>query len=454
MKRSILIIDDENLYREDLAVLLRRAGFEVFTACDAKSGLEVSQNKRPDIVLCDLSLPDRSGVDILTELRSVGPDTPVIMITAYGDIDSVLGAFRLGAVDYLLKPVSQDELMRKVGAIDQHLKLQDEVSRLRQIVNQRHKMDALIGESPSLRSVRDLIRRVASADSPVLITGESGTGKEIVAREIHRRSTRSDAPFLALNCGAIPDQLLESELFGHTRGAFTGATDSRKGFFELAGEGTLLLDEIGDMPSNLQAKLLRALEQKEFFRVGSSEAMPLKARILSSTNRDLPQLIEDQSFREDLLYRINIIEINVVPLRERIEDIPLLVDFFLRRLGEEMGRSAYRMSRESMDAFMSYNWPGNVRQLKNAIERALILSRSDTLEPSDFPQEICNKSNTSGTGALFDIENIRIATHRFEIAFIENMIRKCEGNRELAAQHMGINPSTLYRKLSEADAVD
>ena len=410
MKRSILIIDDEDLFREDLAVLLRRAGYEVFTACDAKSGLDVSQNKRPDIVLCDLSLPDRSGVDILSELRSVGPDTPVIMITAYGDMDTALGAFRMGAVDYLLKPVSQDELMRKIGGIDQHLKLQEEVARLRQIINQRQEMNALVGESPSLRTVKDLIRRVASADSPVLITGESGTGKEIVAREIHRRSARSDAPFLALNCGAIPDQLLESELF--------------------------------------------ALEQKEFFRVGSSEAIPLKARILSSTNRNLPQLIEDKSFREDLLYRINIIEINVVPLRERIEDIPLLVDFFLRRLGEEMGRSAYRMSRESMDAFMSYNWPGNVRQLKNAIERALILSQSDTLEPSDFPQEICNKSNISETGALFDIENIRIATQRFERAFIENMIRKCEGNRELAAQHMGINPSTLYRKLSEADDKD
>jgi len=449
MKRSILIIDDEALFREDLAILLRRAGYDVFTACDAGSGVEESRRLRPDIVLCDLSLPDRSGLEIIGELRTVGPDTAVIMITAFGDMDSALSAFRFGAVDYLLKPVSRDELMRKINGIDQHMKLQEEVSRLRQIINQREKMDPLIGESRSMKSVKEYIRRVAPVDSSVLITGESGTGKEIVAREVHRQSQRSDAPFLALNCGAIPDQLLESELFGHTRGAFTGATDSRKGFFELAGEGTLLLDEIGDMPSSLQAKLLRALEQKEFFPVGSSVALPLCARILSSTNRNLAQLIEQNIFREDLLYRINIIEITVVPLRERLEDIPLLVDFLLQRMSSELRRSAYRVDREVLDAFMRYQWPGNVRQLKNVIERALILGQSDTLKLCDFPPEICGESGASGVGGLFNTNDLREATLGFQKTFIENIIRKCDGNREDAAKCMGINPSTLYRKLSE-----
>jgi DNA-binding NtrC family response regulator len=449
-KSQVLIIDDEDLFREDLATMLRRAGYTCHTAEDAAQGIQLSKEYHPEIILSDIVLPDRLGTEIIGELRAASPGVAIIMLTAYGDLESALEAFRMGSVDYLLKPVSKDELMNKIGRIDEQMRLSQEVSRLRKIVYEDAQSKSFVGKSPSVSAVRDFIRRVATVDSPILITGESGTGKEVVAREVHKHGNRSKDPFLAINCGAIPDQLLESELFGHVKGAFTGATESKMGFFELAGEGTLLLDEIGDMPLSLQTKLLRALEEKEFFKVGSTRPIPLRARIISSTNRDLSKLIVEKAFRDDLFYRINVVEIHVPPLRSRKEDISLLVEFFLKKLCNELGRPEVQLNDRALSACMNYDWPGNVRQLRNVLERALILGSDTDLNLTDLPPEIRGKEEAVKYDS-FEKENLKDATKRFERQFIQTVIDKCGGNRDKAAERMGVNPSTLYRKLKELD---
>lgn len=450
MKHSqILIIDDEDLFREDLAVMLRREGYRCHTAENAERGIKTATEIHPDIILSDIAMPDRLGTEIIGDLQAVSPMAAIIMITAFGNLESAIDAFRLGATDYLLKPLSKDELLNKISRLEEHLQLRDEVFRLRAIVRDRQKSDSLFWKSPPMLTVKDYVTRVAEVDSTVLITGESGSGKEVVAREIHRLSSRSKAPFLAINCSAIPDQLLESELFGHKKGAFTGAIESRIGFFEMAKDGTLLLDEIGEMPLNLQTKLLRTLEQKEFYQVGSTQPTTLKARIISSTNRDLSKLVADKIFREDLFYRLNIVEIHVPPLRDRREDIPFLVDFFLHQLCREFGREKTKLSPSALESFTRYDWPGNVRQLRNVLERTLILSPNEELQISDFPKEISGNIGSSADLDSNQFDNLREATLNFEKKFIKNMIQKCGGNREKAAKKMGINPSTLYRKLSE-----
>jgi two-component system response regulator HydG len=450
---KILIIDDEEMFREDLAIMLRRAGYHCDTAENAEQGIKAAQEASPDIILSDIVMPDKLGTEILPDLQAASPGVAIIMLTAFGDLESALQAFRLGAVDYLLKPISRDELLKKIGRLDEQLRLTQEVSRLRKIISGSDETQNLIGDSPSMVAVKDQIERVAGVDTLVLITGESGTGKEVVAKELHRMSERSEAPFLAINCGAIPDQLLESELFGHVKGAFTGATAARMGFFELAGEGTLLLDEIGDMPLNLQTKLLRALEEKEFYRVGSTQAIPLKARVVSSTNRILNDMVAAKTFREDLFYRINVFEIKVPPLRERKEDIPKLVDFFIKSLNEDLKRNKKGMSTEAFSACMNYAWPGNIRQLKNILERAIILSREEWIQLKDLPPEI-HGPGRDGEEFTMDTDDIRQATHAFEKKFIERIIQKCGGNREQAAEKMGINPSTLYRKMKDIGLMD
>jgi DNA-binding NtrC family response regulator len=450
---KILIIDDEEMFREDLAIMLRRAGYHCDTAENAEQGIKAAQEASPDIILSDIVMPDKLGTEILPDLQAASPGVAIIMLTAFGDLESALQAFRLGAVDYLLKPISRDELLKKIGRLDEQLRLTQEVSRLRKIISGSDETQNLIGDSPSMVAVKDQIERVAGVDTLVLITGESGTGKEVVAKELHRMSERSEAPFLAINCGAIPDQLLESELFGHVKGAFTGATAARMGFFELAGEGTLLLDEIGDMPLNLQTKLLRALEEKEFYRVGSTQAIPLKARVVSSTNRILDDMVAAKTFREDLFYRINVFEIKVPPLRERKEDIPKLVDFFIKSLNEDLKRNKKGMSKEAFSSCMNYAWPGNIRQLKNILERAIILSREEWIQLKDLPPEI-HGPGRDGEEFTMDTDDIRQATHAFEKKFIERIIQKCGGNREQAAEKMGINPSTLYRKMKDIGLMD
>lgn len=429
--------------------MLRRDGYECDTAENAKKGLEAAREHLPDIILSDIVMPDRLGTEIIADLQAASPGVAIIMLTAFGDLESALQAFRQGAVDYLLKPVSREELLEKIGRLDKQRRLTQEVTQLRQIVSKRGPDEAIIGESPLMLAVKDQLERIATVNTTLLISGESGVGKEVVARELHQLSDRSEAPFLAINCGAIPDQLLESELFGHVKGAFTGASTERIGFFELAGDGTLLLDEIGDMPLNLQTKLLRALEQREFYRVGSSRASPLKARILSSTNRDLSRMIADKSFREDLYYRLNVIEISVPPLRERREDIPRLADYFLTQLSNDLSRIKLTLSKEALSACMGYDWPGNVRQLKNVLERAVILSQDSWIQVEDLPPETQGKDSINDIVSDIKSDELRVATKQFERQFIESIIRQCDGNREQAAERMNINPSTLYRKLAE-----
>ena len=442
---KILIIDDEDLFREDFATLLRHYGYCCNTASNAKDGVSSAKKLFPDIIFCDIVMPDKSGIEILDELITSCPECSIIIITAYGKLETAVEAFRKGAVDYILKPIVKEVVLQKLNNLVSHKSLNQEVKYLRRMLSQEQGKDTMVGESQAMRKVMELVQNVASSNSTVLIRGESGTGKELVAREIYANSENRENPFIAINCASIPEQLLESELFGHVRGAFTDAVSDRKGYFELAGNGTILLDEIGDMPINLQGKLLRVLEEKEFVRVGDTELLRLNARILASTNKQLRELVESGVFRDDLYYRLNVIEIYVPSLKERRDDIPLLVDHFVKKYNSELKRQCVGLDNEAMSIFLSYAWPGNIRQLRNVIERAMILNRdNEYISISDLSDELTGNYSSMKAG-----ENLKDAVKVFETEYIRRVLTACNGNKEEAARRLGINPSTLYRKMPE-----
>ncbi len=450
MKIKILIIDDEDLFREDLALLLKRKGFACRTASSAESGLEAVGEFLPDVVLSDIVMPGKSGIELLSDIHLIHPECAVIIMTAFGTMDTAIDAFRKGAVDYLLKPPVMDDLLNKIKRIMQHKELLEEIKYLRREVAEDVESLSLVGQSAPMKQVLQLIKKVAPKSSTVLVSGESGTGKEVVARAIHEFSGNSEAPFIALNCAGFQESLLESELFGHEKGAFTGAVKEKTGFFEAAGKGTLFLDEISEMPMALQSKLLRVLEQREFYRVGGTTAMSVQARIIAATNKDLKKCVDTETFREDLYYRIAVFEINLPPLRERIADIPLLVDYFIRKFNKEMKTKYLGATPAAIQALMSYRWPGNIRELRNLIERAMILCDSHTITPDGLPPQITKTE----TGFSIDTENLKEATHAFEKNFIQKVLIDSKWNKEAAARRMGINPSTLYRKMAELDIKD
>jgi len=375
----VLVVDDEPAQLELVAGFLRKHGFEVLEAGDGRSALEQFRKAPFDLILTDQKMPGLSGLALLEAARGITPEVAVIVLTAYGTIETAVAAIKAGATDYLTKPLNLDELLHRINQVSERQRLATENRELREALRERHRVEGIIGESGRMQEVLSLVRRVAPTDTTVLIRGESGTGKELIAKAIHYASPRAAGPLVRVNCAALPESLLEAELFGHEKGAFTGAVASRKGRFELADGGSLFLDEIGDLPSHLQVKLLRVLQEREFERLGSSRPIPVNVRLLAATHRDLEAFIRDGRFRDDLYYRVNVVTLTVPPLRERREDIPPLIDHFLEKVSRRDGKAITGLTREAREALLRYDYPGNVRELENLVERAVVLSRDDVI---------------------------------------------------------------------------
>ncbi len=443
MAVKILIIDDEELFREDLATILSRKGYDCKTAANAEEGLKLVTEFLPEIILSDIVMPDKNGIDLLNDILQVHPEASVIMMTAFGTLDTAINAFRKGAVDYILKPLVIEDVLNKISRLSEQKKLIREIKYLRRETSEDIKSITIVSKSDLMKQIIDLIKKVAPKKSTVLISGESGTGKELVAKAIHEYSEKKDEPFIAINCSGFQESLLESELFGHVKGAFTGAVKDKEGFFETAGDGTIFLDEISETPISLQSKLLRVLEQREFYRVGGTKIYPMNARIIAATNQDLKSHVEKESFRVDLFYRIAVFEIDLPPLRERTADIPLLAEYFIRKFNDEMKTKYRGVSPEVMQIFLSYNWPGNIRELRNVIERAMILSDGNIILPQSLPTQM-----KSIIPVDLKSKDLKGAVQSFEGTFIKQVLVECKWNKEETARQLNINPSTLYRKMS------
>ena len=452
---TILIVDDEPNYQIVLSEILKDEGYEVFTANSGLAGLPIVYSTDLDLVLSDMKMPGMDGIAFLEKIKEYNKELPVILITAYAEVEKAVEAMRLGAFTYLAKPFSNQQLLASVRKAIEHYGLIREIRRLRDEATPRSGFGGMIGKSPAIRAVYQLIEKVAPTPSSVLITGESGTGKELVARAIHNHSPRKDAPFISVNCAALSEHLLESELFGHERGAFTDAVTMRKGRFELADTGTLFLDEVGEMPPQLQAKLLRVLQDKSFERVGGNTTLHVDVRILAATNKDLKDEVDKGHFREDLYYRLNVIHIHLAPLRERVDDIPALVSHFLEKNSRSLGRPL-DISPEALRLLISLPWEGNVRELENTIERAAILCNSDRIEPEDVQPDSSQLVNAHewSTGLelnQFIPDNLSLAEVLNGIE--ERLVRKALDDtghvQARAAEQLGITKSLLQYKMKK-----
>ena len=446
-KPSVLVIDDESGILDTLRILLRNEGFEVTTAQGGKAGLEQIRNGAHDIVLTDVRMPQVSGIDILTAAREQDAMTPVILMTAQASLQSAIQAVNSGAFYYIQKPFSNDELVAILRRACEFRAIRVENKQLRQEIRRRERggVSRPIGKSKRFLEMLKLAEHVAPTDSTVLIQGESGTGKEVVAHYIHELSQRSEGPFLSINCGALPESLLESELFGHVKGSFTGAVRDKQGLFAAARGGTFFLDEVGEMPPSLQIKLLRVLQEREVIPVGSTEAIPVDVRIIAATNRELEEEIRRGSFRSDLFYRLNVIALDLPPLRERRDDLLLLVEWFLQGMANQSGTEPKALSSEALDAVMVYDWPGNVRELENALEHSVVLTRGNLIEPQHLPERITRRRKEP---LVADRSYKNPALDVIERAYIMWVLQAEGGNKTRAAEVLGIDPSTLYRKLS------
>lgn len=393
----ILVIDDDVVVRDVLNTYLTNGGHEVVLASNGREGLDIAKEENLDLIITDLIMPQINGIEVLKELSLMNNTVPVIVITAYGTVQNAVEAMKLGAIDYITKPFNLEEFGIVINRAISISRLQKENLLLKKQLKKKYRFEGLVGDSPAMQKLYEMIEKIADTESTVLITGESGTGKEMIAKTIHYSSSRSEAPFIPVNCAAIPKDLLESELFGHEKGAFTGALNTRIGRFELANKGTLFLDEVGELAPHLQVKLLRVLQEREFERVGGLKTIKVDVRILAATNRDLEKAVKEGRFREDLFYRLNVIPLTIPPLRERKEDIPLLLDHFTHEFARKRKRQPLRFSKGAMDALLSYDWPGNVRELRNLVERLTILVNSDVVEVSDLPEKFHNQPILSGS---------------------------------------------------------
>ena len=448
MARSqILVIDDEPLMGDYVQEALVRAGHDVDVCTSGATGLELMQKNSYDVLVTDLRMEPMDGIQVLQRARKESPGTHCIIMTAYATVETAIAALKEGAVDYVMKPCTPDALELAVARVLQREQLARENRYLRAEVTERYDFDRMVGESPAISCVYENIRRVADSRATVLIRGESGTGKELVARALHYKSSRRDMPFIKVNCAALSAGLLESELFGHEKGAFTGALERKIGRFELADNGTLLLDEVSEISPELQPKLLRALQEREFERVGGNRAIQVDTRIICTTNRDLERAMAEGRFREDLFFRLNVVPIYLPPLRERREDIPALMEFFLRRFASENARSVRGFSPEATRLFMEYDWPGNVRELQNAVERAVVLSTESILGPEHFALGAGAPLAKSDGNAV----SVRIGTTvgEMEKTLILRTLERCAQNRTRAADVLGISVRTLRNKLKE-----
>jgi len=445
---SILIIDDEQTQREVLKGYLDKKGYRTFTASSGNEGISFAKEEQIDIILSDFKMPDKTGLEVLEEVKKINPEISFVLMTAYGTIENAVKAMRLGAYDYLTKPLDLDELELLLEKIIENKNLKSEVNLLKQQLQEKFKIDSFISSSPKMQEVLSVASRAAESKATVLITGESGTGKEVLAKSIHYISQRKDNPFIAVNIPALPESLLESELFGHEKGAFTGADKFRTGRFELANKGTIFLDEIGDIPLNLQVKLLRVLQEHQIERLGSNESIDIDVRVIAATHQNLEQKIKDGTFREDLFYRLNVISIHIPPLRERKEDIAALIDHFIKKYSDENDKPKLEISKEAFDILMKYNYPGNVRELENIIERAVVLSRQNIITVNDIPQSV-KGFKTEGDPILDEAKNLTEQVEALEKKLIYDALSKANGNQSLAGRMLGITERNLRYKMQK-----
>jgi DNA-binding NtrC family response regulator len=440
----ILVVDDEPAQRELVGGFLRKHGFDVVEAGSGREAVARFKEESFDLVLTDQRMPDLSGLDVLEAVRSTSPEAAVVIMTAYGTIETAVSAVKAGAADYLTKPLNLDDLLHRVYRVRERQRLVAENRELREALAGRHRVEGIIGDSGRMQEVLSLVRRVAPSDATVLIRGESGTGKELIARALHQASPRATGALVKVNCAALAESLLETELFGHEKGAFTGAVASRKGRFELADGGSIFLDEIGDLPPHVQVKLLRVLQEREFERVGSSRPVKVDVRLLAATHRDLEALVREGRFREDLYYRINVVTIVLPPLRERREDLLPLIEHFLRAFAEKNGKAVRGVTREAREALLRYDYPGNIRELENLIERAVVLTRDDVIGVEDLPLALETPAQESGEGA-----GIIAAVEGLERRMIREALTKADGTQTRAAEMLGISERVLRYKLKK-----
>ena len=439
----ILVVDDETSMREMLRIVLRRDGYQVIVAQSGTEAIELLQRQPVDLLLSDIRMPDKSGVDVLRAAKAVNPDIVAFMMTAYASTDTAVEAMRLGAVDYFTKPFNMDELRLKVRRHLESHKLREENVLLKKALGTAYEFSNIIGQSPAMLEVFKMVETIAKTNSTVLITGESGTGKDLIARAIHFNSLRRDQPFVALNCGAIPETLLESELFGHMKGAFTGADANKKGLIEVSERGTIFLDEIGEMNATMQVKLLRVLQDRRFRRLGGTEEVQADIRVIAATNQDLQKRVAEGKFREDLFYRINVLPVHLPPLRERREDIPPIAEHFLARFAEQMKKPVRSISGEAMDLLQAFAWPGNVRELENVMERAVALEQTPSVLPETLPEHV-RRGVAPASGpvpAELPEEGIDLEAHVEEI-YRDHMVqalKRAGGVQVKAAEMLGMS---------------
>ena len=446
MAKRILVVEDEDKLRRVIELQLAGAGFELDLAATGEDALRFMD--RADLVLTDLKLPAMDGLAVLTHARQLNPGVPVVLMTAYGTVETAVDAMKKGASDFVLKPFSLEHLTAVVEKALEVRQLRSENQQLKQELSRRYQFDNIVGRSDAMKEIFATIARIAPSRATVLLCGESGVGKDLVARSIHYHSPRRDKPFVKIDCTAIPENLMESELFGYEKGAFTGAQQSKPGKFETADTGTAFLDEIGDVPANIQVKLLRVLQEREFERLGSNKTRHIDVRILAATNVDLRAALEQGRFREDLYYRLNVLPLNIPPLRERKEDVPFLAKHFLDRFAAESGRAGITLAQDGLDRLLAYHWPGNVRELENVIERSLLLSTADTLKAVDIKLDLAPRQRTAAAGEVpFVPEGMTL--DEYEQSIIREAMRRAGGNKSQAARLLGLTRNALRYRLDQ-----
>jgi DNA-binding NtrC family response regulator len=445
---NILVIDDEVAQRDVLTGYLKKKGYKIFSASSGKEGIEIAGRNPVDIILSDFKMPDLSGLDVLEQVKKVNPEISFVIVTAFGTVENAVKAMRLGSFDYISKPVDLDELDLMIERIIEHKNLKSENQLLKTQLQEKYKISAIVSQSQKMEEVINIAARVADSKANVLITGENGTGKEVLAKAIHYISPRKGAAFVAVNVPALTETLLESELFGHEKGAFTGADKMKKGRFEIAHGGTIFLDEVGDIPQSIQVKLLRVLQEHQFERVGGTEKIEVDVRIIAATNKNLEQKIKAGTFREDLFYRLNVVSIIIPPLRERKEDILPMIEGFIEKYGKENNKEKLEISKETVDMLMKYNYPGNVRELENIIERAVVLTRGKVITLNDLPMNIKGFKEEKTLAALGE-GNLTEQVEALEKKLIFDALQESGGNQTKAGKLLGLTERNLRYKLNK-----